>query len=115
VPGVVSLALPRAFTRPAAYGDLLTTIIALLAIAALKTRPGTILVWVINIVGLVDLIYALSYPLRVRTGLEPGLLGAAYFIPILPVPLLVITHVFVFRILLRGEAAITTNRLRQVS
>jgi hypothetical protein len=47
--------------------------------------------------------------------LLPGLLGAAYFIPILPVPLLVITHVFVFRILLREEAAITTKRLRQVS
>jgi hypothetical protein len=61
------------------------------------------------------LINALSYGVRVGTGLAPGLLGAAYFIPIVPVPLLIMTHVFVFRILLQGDAAITTHRVRQAS
>src|SRR4030095_4404558 len=50
VPGVVSPDLPAAFARPAAYGDLATAILALLAIAALRSRPGTILVWALNIV-----------------------------------------------------------------
>jgi hypothetical protein len=58
VPGVVSPDLPAAFARPAAYGDLATAILALLAIAALRSRPGTILVWALNIVGSADLLYA---------------------------------------------------------
>src|SRR5262249_18662038 len=58
VPGVVSPELPDGFARPAAYGDLATSILALLAIAALGSRLGTILVWVFNIVGTVDLLNA---------------------------------------------------------
>jgi hypothetical protein len=44
VPGVVSPDLPAAFARPAAYGDLATAILALLSLAALRTRLGIILV-----------------------------------------------------------------------
>ena len=49
VPGVVSPMLPSAFARPAAYGDLLTSILALLAVVQLKNKAGTALVWVFNI------------------------------------------------------------------
>ena len=35
----------------------------------------------------------------------PGLLGAGYFIPILGVPLLLVTHVLAFRLLMRKEVA----------
>ena len=45
VPGVVSAELPEAFARPAAYGDLATSLLALLAIATLGSRPGTIIIW----------------------------------------------------------------------
>jgi hypothetical protein len=38
VPGVVSPDLPAAYARPAAYGDLLTATLALLAIVALRTK-----------------------------------------------------------------------------
>jgi len=58
VPGVVSPDLPDAFARPAAYGDLVTSLLALFAIATLMTRLGTIVVWVFNIVGTVDLLNA---------------------------------------------------------
>src|SRR6266567_4694170 len=37
-------------------------------------------------------------------GEAPGLMGAAYFIPTILVPLLSVTHVLVFRLLLRGES-----------
>ena len=40
VPGVVSPALPAAFAQPAAYGDLATSMLALLAIAMLGSRAG---------------------------------------------------------------------------
>lgn len=35
-----------------------------------------------------------------------GHLGAAYFIPILIVPALLVTHYFVFRLLLRGSDSV---------
>jgi hypothetical protein len=105
VPGVVSPALPDGFARPAAYGDLATSILALLSIAVLRTRPGTILVWVFNIVGSVDLLNAFYQADRLGVGTTPGLQGAAYFIPTVLVPLLLVTHALVFGILLRTGAA----------
>jgi len=102
IPGVVSPDLPAAFARPAAYGDLATAILALLAFAALGGRMGIILVWAFNILGSADLLYAFYQGNRI--GLEPGLLGAAYFIPTVLAPLLLITHGLVFRLLLRKEA-----------
>jgi hypothetical protein len=105
VPGVVSPDLPAGFARPAAYGDLATAILALLALAALGSRPGTILVWVFNIVGTVDLLNAFYQANLLGVGNSPGLQGAAYFIPTVLVPLLLVTHVLVFRILLRTDPA----------
>jgi hypothetical protein len=112
VPGVVSPELPEAFARPAAYGDLATCLLALVAIATLGSRPGTIIVWVFNTVGTVDLLTAIYRGDRLGVGSSPGLQGAAYFIPTVLVPLLLVTHVFVFRILLRVEAAVTQNAAR---
>jgi hypothetical protein len=103
VPGVVSPDLPGGFARPAAYGDLTTSILALLALAALGTQLGTILVWVFNIVGTVDLLNAFYQADRLGVGVAPGLQGAAYFIPTVLVPLLLVTHVLVFCILLRSD------------
>lgn len=103
VPGVVSVDLPDAFARPAAYGDLATSLLALLAIATLSNRLGTIIVWVFNVVGTVDLLNAFYQADRLGVGANPGLQGAAYFIPTVLVPLLLVTHALVFRILLRPE------------
>jgi hypothetical protein len=100
VPGVVSPELPGAFARPAAYGDFATAILALLALTALGTAVGTGLVWAFNTVGTGDLLYALYEGNRTGVGLAPGLQGAAYFIPTVLVPLLLVTHALVFRMLL---------------
>ncbi len=99
VPGVVSPDLPTAFARPAAYGDLATAILALLAVAALRIRLGIILVWVVNILGSADLLYAFYQGNRI--GFLPGQQGAAYFIPTVLVPLLLITHGLMFRLVLK--------------
>lgn len=101
VPGVVSPELPAAFARPAAYGDLTTAVLALLALATLNSGIGIVLVWAFNCVGTVDLLYAFYQ--GNQTDLEPGLQGAAYFIPTVVVPLLLVTHALVFRILLRPD------------
>ena len=105
VPGVVSPELPDGFARPAAYGDLATSILALLAIAALGGRLGTILVWVFNIVGTGDLLNAFYQGNRLGVGITPGLQGAAYFIPTVLVQLLLVTHALVFCSLLTTDAA----------
>ena len=101
VPGVVSPDLPAAFARPAAYGDLIAAVLALLALAALPSGLGIVLVWVYNLWGSADLLYAF-YQGLIGVGLEPGQLGATYFIPTVLVPLLLITHGLVFRLLLQS-------------
>jgi hypothetical protein len=106
VPGVVAPDLPAGFARPAAFGDLTTCILALLATASLRSRLGTLLVWVFNVVGTLDLLNAFYQADRLGVGIAPGLQGAAYFIPTVLVPLLLVTHVLVFCILLRRDAAV---------
>jgi hypothetical protein len=102
VPGVVSPGLPAEFARPAAYGDLIAAVLALVAFAALASKFGIGLVWVFNLWGVADLLYALHQGL-IGVGIKPGQLGAAFFIPTVVVPLLFVTHVLVFRLLMRGD------------
>jgi hypothetical protein len=102
VPGIVSPDLSTAFARPAAYGDLATATLALLAIATLRTRLGIILVWAFNMLGSADLLYAIYE--GNRTGLTPGLQGATFFITTVLVPLLLITHALVFRLLVQRDS-----------
>ncbi len=63
-----------------------------------------IAVWLFNVVGTADLLLAYFNGSRLGVGLAPGLQGAMYFIPALLVPLLLVTHVLVFRLLLGSEA-----------
>jgi len=109
VPGVVSPDLPAAFARPAAYGDLATATLALLGFAALPSRLGVVLVWAFNVVGTLDLLNAFFQGDRTGVGTAPGLQGAAYFIPTVLVPLLIVTHAVVFRLLLQRDAALASN------
>ncbi len=97
VPGVVAQPLPAAFAIPAAYGDLVTGVLALLALIALRTGwvGAVVLVWLFNIVGTVDLLNALRH-----VDVAPAF-GAAWYIPTLFVPLLLVTHFMIFVRLLR--------------
>src|SRR5262245_15172850 len=103
IPGVVSPDLPAAFARPAAYADLSAAILALLALATLESRIGVVLVWIFNIVGTTDLLAAYYNGNRTGVGLAPGLQGADFLVTTVLVPLLVVTPLFVFRILLRNH------------
>src|SRR5262245_48627781 len=99
VPGVVSPELPIAFAGPAAYGDLVAALLALAALAALETSVGLFLLWIFNVWGISDLLFA-YYQGRIGVGVVPGHLGAMYFVPTMLVPLLIVTHVLAFRMLL---------------
>jgi hypothetical protein len=102
VPGVVSSSLSPAFAAPAAYGDLIATLLAILATFALVTRASWAIgiVWVLNLWGTGDLLYAF-YTGFLSFGGDPGVLGAAFFIPTLGAPLLLVTHIMIFWLLLR--------------
>jgi len=104
VPGVVSPELPAVFAQPAAYGDLISAILALLALATLETRIGTVLTWVFNVFGTADLLFAFYQGSRISLPDTQGLLGAGYFILTAYVPLLLITHGLAFRLLLQTKA-----------
>src|ERR1700729_539033 len=101
VPGVVSADLPSAFAHSAAYGDIMAAILALLSLAALATRGGVVMVLIFHLWGLGDLLRAFYE--GNANGMQAGQLGAAYFIPTLFVPVLLITHALVFRILLQPQ------------
>jgi hypothetical protein len=103
IPGVMSPDLPVAFARPAAYGDLTTSILALFAIATLNSMLRIILVWAFNIFGSADVLYAFYEGNPVHLDSAPGLQGAAYFIPTVLVPLLLTTHALVFLLLLKHD------------
>jgi hypothetical protein len=106
VPGVVSSQLPAGFAQPVAYGDLITAILALLALATLGTRTGTLLTWVFNIFGTGDLLFAFYLGSRISLPDNQGLLGAGYFILAAYVPLLLVTHGLASRILLKPTSAV---------
>lgn len=104
LPGVVGHNLPAAFATFAAYGDFATGMLALLALLTVRIRP---LFWPIvvafNLMGMIDIL--VDYYLGSQLGLPAlsGDLGAAYAIPIIYVPLLMITHVVAFYFLLRPQ------------
>lgn len=93
VPGVVGPALPPGFAAWAAYGDFATGVLAMLALASFRLRP---LFWVLvaafNIVGAADLLIDYYHGVRLGLPAVAGALGAAYWILMLYVPALMITH-----------------------
>ena len=107
VPGVVAPELSMNFARDAAYGDLAAAVLALLALAALRSRFGLALAWVFNVWGTFDLLNAFYQ--AGSSGLSPGQFGAAYYLPTFIVPFLLITHVLMFRILSKPDREIRIN------
>jgi hypothetical protein len=100
VPGVVAQPLPDYFANPAAYGDLLTGILALLTLVLLRIGWKGVIgaVWLFNVVGTVDLLNALRHVDVVAS------FGAVWYIPTLFVPLLLVTHFMIFARLVKPVA-----------
>lgn len=101
-PGAVYVGIPRQFAYPAALGDLLAAVLALIAIPAVVTRARSakFLVWLFNIEGSLDLIAAIALATAYDAA---AFMGPAYWIPAFWVPALLVTHYITFVVLLRGR------------
>ena len=104
LPGVVGPNLPADFAAFAAYGDFATGVLAMLALLTVRIRP---LFWLFvvafNLVGTADLIVDYYHAIQVGLPALAGELGATYAIPIIYVPLLMITHFAAFYLLVRPQ------------
>lgn len=103
MPGLVSPDLPAAFAVPTAYGDLTAVILALIALWSIRRESAAAvpLVWIFNIVGVTDLIYANIATFTEQV--DPAQLGAAYYLAVLNVPAMIVVHVMIFAYLLRSK------------
>jgi hypothetical protein len=99
LPGVTTIALDARFALPAAYGDLLAALLAFLALGVLRLgwAMAIPLVRIFNIVGAVDLLNALWQGFQ---HVSAGHLGAMYFMPVVLVPALLVSHYMIYRLLL---------------
>jgi hypothetical protein len=104
LPGVVGSMLPASFAPFAAYWDMAAGVLAMLALLTVRVRP---LFWLFvvafNLVGTIDLILDYYHAIQVDLPAMAGQLGAAYAIPVIYVPALMITHVTAFYLLLRSQ------------
>ena len=106
VPGVIGAQVPAAFATTAAWGDFATGVLALLALLTFRIRP---LFWLFtiafNVAGITDLVVDYANAMRLNLPAVAGQMGATYFIPIIYVPLLMITHIVAIYWLLRPQQA----------
>jgi hypothetical protein len=104
IPGVTGPNLPASFATFAAYWDLATGVLAMLALLTAGIRP---LFWLFivafNAVGAADIVIDYYHANMVNLPAVAGELGSAYAIPIIYVPLLMITHIAAFYLLLRPQ------------
>jgi phosphoglycerol transferase MdoB-like AlkP superfamily enzyme len=103
LPGVVGN-LPADFASFAAYGDLATGLLAMMALLTVRMRP---LFWLFavafNVVGAADVIVDYYHAVQLNLPAMAGELGSTYAIVIIYVPLLIITHAVAFYLLARPQ------------
>ena len=116
VPGVVGPSLPASFAEYAAYGDFATGLLAMLALMTVRVRPVFwSLVAAFNVVGAADIIVDYYHGFQLHLAAEAGQLGAVYAIPIVYVPLLMITHIASVRLLARRQPVAASGLARQAA
>jgi hypothetical protein len=103
LPGVAGPHLPASFTVFAAYGDFATGVLAILALLSTRVRP---LFWffvvAFNLVGATDILMDYYHAIQAGIPAIAGQFGATYFIPVIYVPILMITHAAAFYLLMRA-------------
>lgn len=102
-PGATYAGIPPEFAIPAALGDLLAAVLAVLAIPAVarNARRASALVWVFNVEGTVDLAAAIALA-TIHDAARS--MGPAYWIPAFWVPALLVTHYVAFKVLWRARS-----------
>ena len=111
-PGAIYPGLASGFAVPAAYGDFIASILAIISIPAVATdhplaKP---LVWIFNLEGSIDLVIAI---VLANIYSAAPFMGPAYWIPAFWVPALLVTHFVTFMILVRGGPFHTSTRYKE--
>jgi hypothetical protein len=103
LPGILGPNLPASFAVFSAYGGFATGVLAILALVTVRIRP---LFWsfvvAFNLAGATDIIVDYYHAIRVGLPAMAGQLGGTYAIAIIYVPLLMITHIAAFYLLVRA-------------
>ena len=116
LPGVVGANMPADFATFAAYADFATGILAMLALMTIRIRPVFwLFVLAFNLVGAVDLIVDYYHAIQVGLPAHAEWLGATYAIPIIYVPLLMITHIAAFYFLVRPQSEATRTLIGEAA
>ncbi len=102
VPEVVDPTLPGEFAQQTAAGDTIAVALAWVALIALraKWRLAIPAVWFFNVIALADMLLNLYNAARLGVANH---LGAAWYGPAFVVPGMLVVHVLVFVLLIRGE------------
>lgn len=101
MPGQVSTEVPSDVAQTIAYGDLLSGILALFAAILVwyKSSAAKIAVWIFTTVGVADVIIASAK--GIGAGLVNLPLGFNIYILNFYVPMLIVTHILIIKILLK--------------
>jgi hypothetical protein len=96
--GATYAGMPAQFAYPAALGDLVAAVMAVVSLrAVVQSRPeARVLVWTFNVEGSVDVVTATVLATLYDA---PAYMGPAYWIPAFWVPALLITHYVTFVVL----------------
>jgi hypothetical protein len=95
--------MPQQFAYPAAFGDLVAAVLALITAILLdrNLHAGRTLLWIFNIWGSLDLLQAITLATYYDA---QRFMGAAYWIPAFWVPALLVSHYIIFLLLARNWA-----------
>lgn len=104
-PGVAGLTLPSSFSVPGGFGDLLAVVLAWVSLFLLNRPAGIVALWVFNVWGTVDLVFAF-YQGIFGANFRPSALGATFYIPTVYVPMLFCAHAMLFIFLLRPKTVV---------
>ena len=106
VVSVAGTALPQDFREAVAYGDLATSVLAVITLLALRSQlsVAVALVWLTNVVGVADLANALVG--GVRNDIPRLGMGSFWYVVTILVPILWIAHVLAFALLLRRKPTV---------
>ena len=99
-PGATYAGLAQQFAYPAALGDFLAAVLALVALWAVvkNWKRARFLVWIFALEGAIDLITAITLAQIYRAA---AFMGPAYWIPAFWVPALLVTHYITFVVLIK--------------
>jgi len=98
LPEIIGNPLPSVWATMVGLGDMITGVLSLVAIVALRSRNriGIGLAWIVVVIGTLDFLY--GYTVGIAMKIQLG--GPAYFIPILFNPAMFVATFLIFKLLL---------------